>query len=502
MLDQRRVAAQPDEKREQLFTERYQRLLAWALRLTNQQRESAEDLVQDAFVQFMLGRTKLEEIENIDGYLRRMLRYMHLARVSRSAQLLHETALSVADYDTCRLGWTAIEPQRRMQASEELHQICAYACSRKQSSKAGSVLILRFFLDYFPTEIARILNSSRHSVDELQRFARREAKLFMNEPRRLRFVEAKSAIERQQIKYLKSDCDLMLALRSMIFDSCQGECLSQQQFEEVYANGNSEALTTATLAHVVSCPKCLDVVNSVLGLPLLSERYASEVPSDNEPPPDAGGGGASGGGTSHSSDLIEKFGRRLRETHEHKPHELRIAVNGFLVSSVKVSSELSELNLNLSPDDPIEFVEVCSEQGVQLLFFSVNPIGRQHEQWAWIELSDGRSLEACFRNETGAPSLHVVYKDPLPEDAFATGETPDTNTLSSPLFVVPVVDQLPAPNVGAGRVRTWTRWLLGICRGIGRKRLVAEEALIAAGTRRIGRANEQEQRSSPLRFRH
>src|SRR5918997_5679758 len=110
MLDQRRVAAQPDEKREQLFTERYESLLAWAMRLTNQQRDLAEDLVQDAFVQFILGRTRLEEIENIDGYLRRMLRYMHLARISRSAQLLHDAALSVADYDTCRTSWTAIDP--------------------------------------------------------------------------------------------------------------------------------------------------------------------------------------------------------------------------------------------------------------------------------------------------------------------------------------------------------------------------------------------------------
>src|SRR5215207_4240084 len=186
MLDQRRVAAQPNEKREQLFTERYERLLAYALRLTGQ-RESAEDLVQDAFVQFMLGRTRLEEIENIDGYLRRMLRYMHLSRLSRSAQHLHDAALSVADYDSGRLGWTAIEPPRRMQASEELHQICTYACLRKESSRAGSVLILRFFHDYFPTEIAAVLNSSRHCVDEWQRLARREAKLFMNEPDRLRF---------------------------------------------------------------------------------------------------------------------------------------------------------------------------------------------------------------------------------------------------------------------------------------------------------------------------
>jgi DNA-directed RNA polymerase specialized sigma24 family protein len=71
MLDQRRVATQPDEKRERLFTERYESLLAWALRLTNQHHEAAKDLVQDAFVQVMLGRTGLEQIENIDGYLRR-----------------------------------------------------------------------------------------------------------------------------------------------------------------------------------------------------------------------------------------------------------------------------------------------------------------------------------------------------------------------------------------------------------------------------------------------
>ena len=134
MLDQRRVAAQPDEKRERLFTERYGSLLAWAMRLTNNEREAAEDLVQDAFVQFVLGRSRLEEIENIEGYLRRMLRYMNVSRLSRSAQHLQEAALSIADYDSGGVGLTVIEPPRRMQASEELLQICDYACFRKASS--------------------------------------------------------------------------------------------------------------------------------------------------------------------------------------------------------------------------------------------------------------------------------------------------------------------------------------------------------------------------------
>jgi hypothetical protein len=82
---------------------------------TNQPGDAAEDLVQDAFVQFVPKGTRLEEIENIDGYLRRMLRYMHISGLSLSAQYLHEVALSVADADSrCQLGWFAIE-------SPELH---------------------------------------------------------------------------------------------------------------------------------------------------------------------------------------------------------------------------------------------------------------------------------------------------------------------------------------------------------------------------------------------
>ena len=459
MLDQRRVAAQPDEKREQLFTERYKGLLAWAMRLTNQQRDAAEDLVQDAFVQFMLGRTRLEEIENIDGYLRRMLRYMHVSRLSRSAQHLQEAALSVADYDSCRSGWTAIEPARRMQAFEELHQICTYACSRKQSSRAGSVLILRFFHEYFPTEIASVLNSSRHCVDQWQRLARREVKLFMNEPGRLSLLNAGKQTDRQQIKYLRSDCDLMLELRQMIFNSRQGDCLSQLELQEIYASGQVDALTTVKLAHIVSCPTCLDAVNGLLGLPSLAQRYRSEPPEPEDPPTDATGGGESGGGT---SDLTQKFAHRLRETHEHKPRELRIAINGFLVSSLKVSSDLSELDLNLTQGDPIEFVEVSSEQGVQMLFFGIDPLGSQRDQWAWIQLSEGRSLEACLRND-GGPALHVVYKDPAPEEESA--DLPNMNSLSSPLFVVPGADALKEAKVGAHGVvsylRSWVKRFAG-----------------------------------------
>ena len=278
---------QPDKQRERLFTERYEDLLAFAMHLTKRRRDVAEDLVQDAFVQFVLGRTRLAEIENIDGYLRRMLRYIHIAKINRSAQLVHdESALSLADYDLHRLGWTAIEPPRRMQASEELHQICTYACSRKESSKAGSVLILRFFHNFLPTEIARILNSSRHCVDEWQRVVRREVKLFMHKPARLRLVNRKALSERRQLNYLRADRDLMIELRQIIFNSRTGECLTQEELVEEYSENKAEPLTTATLAHIVSCRVCLDAVNTLLKLPLLHERLPTWPASAHVRQPD------------------------------------------------------------------------------------------------------------------------------------------------------------------------------------------------------------------------
>ena len=149
---------------------------------------------------------------------------------------------------------------------------------------------------------------------------------------------------------------------------------------------------------------------------LLAQRYRSEPSEPEEPPSDATGGGPSGGGT---GDLTKKFAHRLRETHEHKPQELRIAVNGFLVSSLKVSSDLSELDLNLTQGDPIEFVEVSSEQGVQMLFFSIDPLGPQREQWAWIELSEGRLLEACLRNESG-PAFTWCTRIPCRKRIYVT----------------------------------------------------------------------------------
>jgi RNA polymerase sigma factor (sigma-70 family) len=394
---------QKQEDREELFAQRYEGLMAWALRLTKHHRASAEDLVQDAFIQFVLGRTSVEEIENVDGYLRQMLRYMHLSRITRNS--VQERTLSIIDYESFHQGWGAFEPLRRLQAREELLKICSYACARKETSRAGVVLILRFFHEYYPSEIASVLGCSPHCVAQWQRVARNELTAYLNGQRRLRLFRAKTP---KPVVPKLSDLngDLIGELRQMIFRSCQGACLQVEQLQEVYNSGKEESLSPKTLAHIVSCQKCLDEVNRLLDLPLLSERCESASNGSDEPPSDNGGNGSSTDGT---FDFRIKCRKRMRDVVELEPQQLRIVVNGTPVSSLKVNSGLNELSLNIPEEETIEFVEILSEQNVQLLFFSVDDAaGLEPEQWAMIELSDGRTLEASLQR---GKKVRVVYRE-------------------------------------------------------------------------------------------
>jgi DNA-directed RNA polymerase specialized sigma24 family protein len=56
---------------ETIFLERYGALLRRALHLTDRDRQRAEDLVHDAFVEFALSQPNLEPVRDLDGYLYR-----------------------------------------------------------------------------------------------------------------------------------------------------------------------------------------------------------------------------------------------------------------------------------------------------------------------------------------------------------------------------------------------------------------------------------------------
>ena len=171
MLHPLKIAA----NHEDLFVARYERLLRWALQLTESDRELAEDLVHDAFIQFTFTQPDLNNIQNLDNYLYGILRNLHLSQV-RWVTRSRFQQLSIAEYDSAEMGLRATDVRDQIQVQDDLRRVCRYACARKETARAASVMILRFFHGYYPSEISQILRSSRQAVSIGLRLARAEAK--------------------------------------------------------------------------------------------------------------------------------------------------------------------------------------------------------------------------------------------------------------------------------------------------------------------------------------
>ena len=137
-------------RHEEVFLQRYKWLLGWSMQLTNHDRHKAENLVHDAFVQFVLSQPDLHQIKNLEAYLYTTLKNTHLSQARRTARD-PEHQFSLVEYDSAELGLRQMDPFPNLQVQDELRQICAYTIMRKQTSKAGSVLILRFFHGYYPS---------------------------------------------------------------------------------------------------------------------------------------------------------------------------------------------------------------------------------------------------------------------------------------------------------------------------------------------------------------
>ena len=414
MLNPWRVA----ESHEDLFVQRYNRLVGMSLQLTGHDREQAEDLVHEAFVEFTLGRPDLDAIQNLEGYLYGMLRNLHLSQVRRAARRRTQS-LSLLDYDSAEIGLRSSDPRDRIRAKDELRDVCSYACLRKETSKAGSVLLLRFFHGYYPVEIAQVLRSPRRAVDDWLRIARREAKLYLENPRRLNPIRLSLAADALQIATGQMAGDYLSELRTAIFRSCKGSCLSLDRLHELYLSAETDSIDNELLGHIVSCARCLDEVNHLLGLPPLAGRF----PNDMIGPDSHSHGGTGKGGSGSAGKPVKSLTRRAKEVFEHSPRELRISVNGFILGSQRIGAEVSEQTLNVNAGEKIGFVEVFSEQEIRLAFMNVQaPPDGPVRQRAAIPLSEGRTIELAVSFSDPWPTVHALYQDPAAVRALDTVE--------------------------------------------------------------------------------
>ncbi len=466
---------QPDDTptHELLFSARYDRLLRWALHLTGRDRAAAEDLLHDAYIQFTLLRPPLAEIRQLDNYLFGVLRLLRVSQLRRAARWPHQP-FNIVEYDSAQLGLRLSDPRRQQQIHDELRAVCRYACARKDSSKAGSVLLLRFFHGYYPSEIVQLLRVSRKVVDARLLAARREAKRYCEAPERLTFLAApalnapaRNAPARNERSTTVSKLipaptaeDLLHSLRQEIFAARSGACFAPADLRALYQSPSAEALTTAQLSHLVSCPTCLDAANALLELPPLAARHPHDtlgMDTRNRVQPKADDDdryddGDDGGGAS-ATRVIEAD---LRETFEHRPRELRLALNGVLQSSQMINAAFSEqmLVLRVGRDsilphtqqaafaqtlyatefaESTSFIEVFSEQGVRLALLALPPSLAPCQQT--ITLSDERTLTLALERHGEVASLRVSYHDPLFEPR---PELPELEEATAPLRAVDV----------------------------------------------------------------
>lgn len=401
----------PPLAHEDVMLARYDRLLTWALPLVEGDATAAEDLLHDVFLQFTLARPDLDAIENLDAYLRQMLRNLRVSQVRRAAQR-NEQSLCSADFDSAALRWQSDETQAGLSAREELQLIAQYALARRFQSKAASVLLLRFFHGYLPSEIARLMrleeSAGRGAVKQWLSLARRETRQYLHEPQSLKFLGLAGEMPSLTLPVKVADDEFLPSLRTAIFAAPQPQvCLHARQWKAIYRATETEALHTALLAHLVCCATCLAQINSLLGLNAQDAHFPDD-PSDS-------------GSTKQSQNKVKQRRNRGRhpfkaaerhraETLEHQPTELHVYANGFCVATHTVEAVRNRLSLKLHLDEPLAFVEIFSEQGVRLLYL---PVGETPalKQNAHLELSEQRSLDATLHFVSTWPTLELNYTE-------------------------------------------------------------------------------------------
>ncbi|HKD08835.1 MAG TPA: RNA polymerase sigma factor [Bryobacteraceae bacterium] len=399
-----------DLKHEDVFAQRYGSLLRWARQLTNGNIALAQDLVHDAYVHFVLVRPDLSEIQSWDRYLYGMLRNLnisHLRRATRTPAL----SLAAVEYDSAEISLRQ-SPQGQMQVVEQLWQACEYACTRKETSRAGSVIILRFFHGYYPGEIAAITRNSSAAVSESLRAIREETVQY------LRSAGALTCIAAGRVKPLpRGDVkpgseEVLVALRDAILTTNDGKCFPFEKLKRIYSATGHAPVHKAILAHLVSCRACLEMVNRILGLsPLFTRDVMDMTGRDDDHWP--GGPGDSSGGSSNFERGLKGARKEAQQVFEHLPRQLIVSVNGYYLATHSVKADHESTEFEIEYDQRIDFVEILSEQGLRLAFLSADaaPADQAGRISQHVELSDGRRLEVSVRPSGTSACLRVAFHD-------------------------------------------------------------------------------------------
>lgn len=400
-------AARPEE----VFAAKYDWLLKWALHFSEGDRATAEDLVQDTFVRFIVAHPDVKDPDNAEPLLYTYLKYVHLAHQRRVRRHLQHH-LTIVDFDSIQLAVREAPSTDLIDVQDNLRRVTAYLAWRKETAKCASVLILRFVHGYVREEIRKVALISAHAVSNGLLLARDEAKHYLEDATSLRVLHHSAPPEPLPRQVAVPLNQLLQELRSTIFGSCQNPCLPKEELLRHYTRLNPVPIESELLAHIVSCKRCLDLVNDSYQIPRLDRRSPDESErswrrSKSDPKR------KKSGESSAANLVLSRAKDRLRELYDHRPQSISLAVNGHILAARDISSALNRLEVEVHSETRVEFIEVLSEQGLCLLAIPVEStppmVGPQlrHE----VSLGDTCRLELLLKFTSNKLLIEVLYRD-------------------------------------------------------------------------------------------
>jgi RNA polymerase sigma factor (sigma-70 family) len=420
----------------ELLASRYGQLLRWAMVLTRGNPGKAEEIVQEFCVYIAVAKPDFGAVANLDGYLYTCLRNIYLSTLARaSREALH--LVSVEDYDSFAFAISANPTGDSLQRQNDLRRICTYALWRKESAKSASYFILHFFHGYGRREIAELAQLPIAAIYNKLKTARSEVRSYLEEPGKLRIVNRDTPPKPTLSWNLLSSQDLFRELRQTILEARKTGCLQEMELLAHYRSATP--ISCALLAHIVSCERCLSLIDRDSHRPTLKDREPLDVFGFS---PESGDATASAG--MNFDAMRSSVQRKWTRIHEHRPRTLMIALNGQVIAYHDVRAEHNRLSARIERTEKAQFVEVFSEQNVRLALLDVSepppdgpPLSLQR-----IALSDARWLELSLTYDGLGLQSEVTYFDP----ALAAAVVEEDAEAAPPIFAMET--QEPADALG------------------------------------------------------
>lgn len=397
---------------DQILAGRYSELSRWGMVLTRGDAGKTEDIVQELCLYFTLTKPDLTTVVNLDGYLYTSLRHIYLSGLARSSrEALH--FVSIAEFDNFESALAADPSGDTLEKQNDLRCICNYTVWRKQSSKTASYFILHFFHGYARREIAELACLPLSAIYNKLKVARSEVISHLETTDKLRIVNRETPPKAILAWNLLSPAELFNELRSTILHARVGDCLDEEQLLAHYWATRATPISCSLLSHVVSCERCLSVIDRHFLRPTLKDREPLDCMDTSGDGSNASANNASNASLKVKDDL-SGVRRRWGRVHEHRPRTLSIAVNGHVVAFHDVIGEHSKLSARIEHPTDADFIEVFSEQDVRFALLSIGelPPGGAPVRIHRVELSDDRWLELSLTFDGQGLQGQVAYFDP------------------------------------------------------------------------------------------